>query len=90
MKQSKKTDKDTSLPDALHAFCARFEQNASGAAKVPTCFKKTSIIPVPEKAYATCLNDYRPVALTSVNMKCFKRLVMADINSSLPAGLNLL
>jgi hypothetical protein len=25
---------------------------------------------------ATCLNDYRPVALTSVAMKCFERLVM--------------
>eukprot|EP00061_Rhincodon_typus_P015420 g43082.t1 len=35
-------------------------------AKVPTCFKKTTIIPVPEKVHAMCLNDYCPVALTSV------------------------
>eukprot|EP00061_Rhincodon_typus_P014167 g41032.t1 len=30
MKQSEIADKDTSFPDALNAFCARFEQNASG------------------------------------------------------------
>eukprot|EP00061_Rhincodon_typus_P016508 g44767.t1 len=27
-------------------------------AEVPTCFRKTTIIPVPKKAHATCLNDY--------------------------------
>ena len=31
----------------------------------------------------TCLNDYCPVSLTSVAMKCFERLVMAHINSIL-------
>ena len=37
----------------------------------------------------TCLNDYRPVALTSVAMKCFERLVvMAHINSVLPDTLD--
>eukprot|EP00061_Rhincodon_typus_P007941 g30117.t1 len=46
-------------------------------AEVPMCFKKTTIIPVHKKAHAMCLNDYRPVALTSIIMKCFERLVMA-------------
>ena len=32
----------------------------------------------------TCLNDYRPVALTSVIMKCFERLVMTHINTTIP------
>eukprot|EP00061_Rhincodon_typus_P007541 g29329.t1 len=54
-------------------------------AEVPTCFKKTTIIPVPKKTPATCLNDYCPLVLTSIIMKCFERLVMAHINSSLPA-----
>jgi hypothetical protein len=36
---------------------------------------------VPEKEKVTCLNDYRPIALTSVAMKCFKRLVMVHINT---------
>eukprot|EP00061_Rhincodon_typus_P016204 g44293.t1 len=57
-------------------------------AEVPTCCKKTIIIPVPKKAHAMCLNDYCLVALTSIIMKCFERLVMAHINSSLPACLD--
>ena len=48
---------------------------------IPTCFKQTTIVPVPKKTNVTCLNDYRPVALTSVSMKCFERLVMAHINT---------
>ena len=38
---------------------------------------------MPKEAKVTCLNDYRPVALMSVAMKCFERLVMAHINSIL-------
>ena len=48
---------------------------------IPTCFKLTTIVPVPKNAKATCLNYYRPVALTSVAMKCFERLVRAHINT---------
>ena len=48
---------------------------------MPTCFKQTTIVPVPKEAKATCLNDYRLVALTLVAMKCFERLVMAHINT---------
>ena len=45
--------------------------------EVPICFKKMTIIPVPKKNQAACVNDYRPVALTSIIMKYFERLVMA-------------
>jgi hypothetical protein len=38
---------------------------------------------VPKESKVTYLNDYHPVALTSVAMKCFERLVMARINSIL-------
>jgi hypothetical protein len=48
---------------------------------IPTCFKQTPIVPVPKNTKATCLNDHRPVALTSVAMKGFERLVMAHINT---------
>ena len=47
-----------------------------------------TIVPVPKKAKATELNDYRPVALTSVIMKCFERLVKDHITSTLPATLD--
>jgi hypothetical protein len=50
---------------------------------IPTSFKQTTIVPVPKEAKVTCLNDYHPVALTSVALKCFERLIMAHINSIL-------
>ena len=43
---------------------------------------------MPKEAKITCLNDYRPVALTLVAMKCIKRVVMAHINSILPGTLD--
>ena len=55
---------------------------------IPTCLKQTTIVPVPKNTKATCLNDYRPVALTSVAMKCFERLVMAHINTIIPETLD--
>ena len=55
---------------------------------IPTCFKQTTIVPVPENAMVTCLNYYRPVTLTSVAMKCFERLVMAHINTIIPEHLD--
>ncbi len=45
-------------------------------AVVPTCLKATTIIPVPKKSSPSCFNDYSPVALTPILMKCFERLVM--------------
>ncbi len=41
---------------------------------VPTSFKKSVIIPVPKNSKPSCLNDYRPVALTSTVVKVFERL----------------
>ncbi|KAL0199309.1 hypothetical protein M9458_007849, partial [Cirrhinus mrigala] len=46
--------------------------------------KSTFIIPVPKKSPVSCLNDYRPIALTPIMMKCFERLVMQNIKTSLP------
>ncbi len=57
-------------------------------AVVPTCFKATTIIPVPKKSSPSCFNDYRPVALTPIIMKCFERLVMHHIKSVLPPSLD--
>ncbi len=50
--------------------------------EVPSCFKRSTIIPVPKKPKITGLNDYRPVALTSVVMKSFERLVLAYLKAS--------
>ncbi len=50
--------------------------------EVPSCFKRSTIIPVPKKPKITGLNDYRPVALTSVAMKSFERLVLAYLKDT--------
>ena len=57
-------------------------------AVVPTCLKATTIIPVPKKSSPSSFNDYRPVALTPILMKCFERLVMEHIKSVLPPSLD--
>ncbi|KAK3513325.1 hypothetical protein QTP70_012383 [Hemibagrus guttatus] len=49
--------------------------------EVPACFKHSTIIPIPKKPKITGLNDYRPVALTSVVMKSFERLVLAYLKN---------
>ena len=48
---------------------------------VPSCFKVSTVIPVPKKSTVLSLNDYRPVALTSVVMKVFERLVLKYLKS---------
>ncbi len=50
--------------------------------------KKYVIIPVPKNSKPSCLNDYRPVALTSTVMKVFERLLKKHIFSSIPATLD--
>lgn len=51
---------------------------------VPPCLKSAVIIPVPKKHTIDSLNDYRPVALTPITMKCFERLVLKHLLTSLP------
>ncbi|KAI3358110.1 hypothetical protein L3Q82_002980 [Scortum barcoo] len=57
-------------------------------ATVPVSLKTSIIVPVPKKSAVTCLNDYRPVALTPVIMKCFERIVLKHIKNIIPAGLD--
>ncbi|MCI4378698.1 hypothetical protein PGIGA_G00218730 [Pangasianodon gigas] len=57
-------------------------------ASVPSCFKSTTIVPLPKKNTVTCLNDYRPLALTPAAMKCFERIVMTHIKRTIPATLD--
>ncbi|KAK1788245.1 hypothetical protein P4O66_016695 [Electrophorus voltai] len=50
-------------------------------AVVPTCFKTTTIVSMSKKPTVSYLNDYHPIALTSIIMKCFERLVMRHIKT---------
>ncbi|XDV11181.1 hypothetical protein PO909_000189 [Leuciscus waleckii] len=51
---------------------------------VPSCWKSTTIIPVPKTSARKSLNDFRPIALTSLVMKCLERLVAQHIKACLP------
>ena len=53
-------------------------------AVVPRIFKSSIIIPVPKRPDTPTLNDFRPVALTSVAMKCLEKLVLKHINHAVP------
>ena len=63
--------------------------NISLSSTIPSCFKTTTIIPVPKKSPVSCLKD-RPIALTPTIMKCFERLILRHIKNLLPPTLDLL
>ena len=73
-----------SCADQLAPVYTMIFNTSLAQAVVPSCFKKTIIVPVPKNSLPSCLNDYRPVALTSAVMKCFERLVKNYICTSLP------
>ncbi|KAK3552018.1 hypothetical protein QTP70_031593, partial [Hemibagrus guttatus] len=58
------------------------------SAIVPMCLKTMTIVPVPKKSTVSCLNDYCPIALTPIMMKCFERLVMRHIKTQLLPSLD--
>ncbi len=68
--------------ELIDVFTDIFNISVSQAV-VPTCFKATTNIPVTKKSSPSCFNDYRPVAITPILMKCFERLVMHHIKSVL-------
>lgn len=56
-------------------FCDIFNMSLE-TCSVPVGWKAATICPVPKKPNPSSLNDYRPIALTSVIMKCFERIVL--------------
>ena len=49
---------------------------------VPRCFKTSTIVLIPKKPSIASLDDYRPVAPTSVVMKVFERLVLRSLKAA--------
>ncbi len=72
-----------SCADQLAGLFTSIFNESLATSVVPTSFKKSIIIPVPKNNKPSCLNDYRPVALTSIVMKVFDRLVKSHISSSI-------
>ena len=48
---------------------------------IPGAWKSSTICSVPWKKSPSTLNDYRPVALTSLVMKCFEKIVLQHLLS---------
>ncbi|KAJ8416224.1 hypothetical protein AAFF_G00382460 [Aldrovandia affinis] len=59
-------------------LCKLFNFSLS-AHLIPAIWKSSLICSVPKKSNPTCDNDYRPVALTSLVMKSFERLVLSQL-----------
>ncbi|KAK3564438.1 hypothetical protein QTP86_020370 [Hemibagrus guttatus] len=70
------------LPDAERLLCSVL------SAIVPTCLKTMTIVPMPKSSMVSCFNDYRPIALTLIVMKCFERLIRKHIKTQLPPSLD--
>ncbi len=71
-----------SCADQLAPIFTKIFNRSLELCEVPSCFKRPAIIPIPKKPQITGLNDYRPVALTSVAMKSFERLVSAYLKDT--------
>ncbi len=71
-----------SCADQLAPIFTQIFNRSLELCEVPSCFKRSTIIPVPKKPKITGLNDYRPVAITSVAMKSFERLVLAYLKDT--------
>ena len=50
---------------------------------IPKIWKTSKIIPIPKKEKISTPNDLRPIALTSIVMKCFEKLILSKLNTQL-------
>ena len=58
-------------------FCTIFNMSIK-TCKIPSLWKTSKIIPVPKSYSISQMNDLRPVALTSVAMKCLEKIVLKN------------
>lgn len=55
------------------AWCPTFQQSLDSHT-LPALWKKTGITPLPKKLCPIDNNDYRPIVLTAVVMKCLEKI----------------
>ncbi len=56
-------------------------QESLNRALIPALWKRSVIVPVQKNAHPKVMNDLRPVALTSVPMKCLENIVKNRLNN---------
>ncbi len=61
-----------------YVFC-KFYNFSLNNSVLPSSWLLSEIIPVPKSKTVKEMNDLRPVALTSVIMKCFERIILKEI-----------
>lgn len=61
-------------------WCTLFQRSLDSHI-VPALWKKAVIIPIPKKPHPSENNDFRPVALTSIIMKCFEKYIVSILKS---------
>jgi hypothetical protein len=71
--------------DSLAPVFTRLFHRSFAEGHVPKLWRSSTIVPVPKKRGASQLNDFRPVALTSVPMKCAERLVLKHLRAETAA-----
>lgn len=55
---------------------------------IPTCSKTAIIIPAPKNSAVSSQNNYCPVALAPILLKCFEKLALQHIKDNIPASLD--
>jgi hypothetical protein len=61
--------------EPLAPVLCKIYQASLDAAYIPKIWKMSELIPAPKKNPPTCNNDYRPIALTAIMMKCLEKIV---------------
>lgn len=67
---------------------AQLFQLSLNASFVPRASKETTVIPNPRKPHGKVINDFRPVALTSILCKCTERVVAMKLTTMINENLD--
>ena len=61
--------------EPLAPVLCRIYQKSLDSAYIPKIWKTSEVVPAPKKNPPKCNNDYRPIALTAIMMKCLEKIV---------------
>ena len=68
--------------DSLAPVFTTLFQRALESGHIPSIWKSSNVVPVPKKTSPSALNDYRPIALTSIPFKCMERIVLQRLHAA--------
>jgi len=77
----------TCAAELTPVWCTLFQRSLDSHI-VPALWKKAVIIPIPKKPHPLENNDFRPVALTSIIMKCFEKYIVSLLKNEVMSKLD--